>query len=123
MGWRLAICVVALALGACEPAPEPLADAGDCPNLLPASAEACSTALPSYSADIAPIFTASCISCHGVDGGPSYYPLTTYAESASVRTQILEQVLVCLMPPSPAVLSDAERAAVLTWVSCGAPNN
>ncbi len=126
MTWRSALFNAVLATASCLPQPEPLRDAGPCPNLLPSMPEqVCGTpTAPTYSADVANIFTRSCVSCHGSGADASSFgPLTSYAEAAGSRTEILQQVLLCLMPPpgSPP-LTDADRETVLTWVSCGSPN-
>jgi hypothetical protein len=104
------------ALGCSSPAPAPEA----CPNDLPA---ACTTA-PSYAAEIAPIFESHCVKCHSKGGEEESKPLDTHANVYSRRTTVLTQVYACKMPPDgePA-LSAEERAKLLMWLVCKAPNN
>jgi hypothetical protein len=110
-----------LALSACTSSPGP-ADAGAaCPSDLP---DAC-LAAPSYDADIAPLIARRCLDCHG-DGGVEHtnFDLTTYKSVFDLRTSVLTQVYGCLMPPGDAAaLESTERADMLEWLVCHAPNN
>lgn len=94
-----------------------------CPNDLPSACP--SEGAPSYAQTIAPIFASRCQSCHregGEAGGEKTFD--TYKTVFDDRRAILNQVYACSMPPSSdEALSDAERAALLTWFVCGAPNN
>jgi len=89
-----------------------------CPNDLPA----CPGTPPSYQTDIAPIIEHSCLSCHDTDKVASARLLTDYNSLFTLRTQILNQVSDCSMPPPEgAPLTDTERATLLGWLACGAP--
>jgi hypothetical protein len=84
----------------------------------------CAMPVPSYANAIAPILHAACIRCHAPGTGMALTSLNTYADVDSVTGSILATVLSCDMPPSDQPqLSDADRAALLDWISCGAPDN
>jgi hypothetical protein len=98
-------------------------DAGpSCPLDLPT---ACPTPAPSFQTSVFPTIQARCWGCHG-DGGieVSTHPLETYDLVFAQRRSVLTQVYGCLMPPADAsALTSEERAALLGWLVCGAPNN
>ena len=49
-------------------------------------------------------------------------PFSAYDQVYSQRSQILNQVYACKMPPDGAEpLSPEERKTLLTWLVCGAP--
>jgi hypothetical protein len=119
--WRAFVLLAALSVEACGAA-NAAANAhqvGTCPNDLPPT---CPTPIPSYSKDVAPLISAKCLPCHG-PMNPSYGPLYEYAQVVGQRTQVLDQVYVCLMPPPPAALTEAERQTLLGWLVCASPNN
>jgi hypothetical protein len=111
--WRAALfLLLAAALSGCG-------GGAACPNDLPAS---CPTPAPTY-ADVAPIFHAVCNTCHAPDGQVPEKPLTSYAEVFSRRATVLTTVYGCKMPPEGALpLRADQRAALLAWLVCGAPN-
>jgi hypothetical protein len=51
--------------------------------------------------------------------------LDTWAQVYPQRTSVLTQVYACWMPPGPAgeALTSAERALLLGWLVCGAPDS
>lgn len=113
----LAAGVLLLACGS-ESKSEP-----SCPNDLPAS---CPTAgAPSYESSIQPILLSRCRSCHSAGGeAGTTHVFDTYAETFQERRVVLSQVFSCAMPPrNGEELSEEERAALLAWLVCGAPNN
>ncbi len=126
----VAAASTALALACTGPSPAQPADDGGpsvdaapaCPNDLPA---ACVAPAPGFDAAVGPILARRCNACHG-DGGferPAH-DLGTYAGVFKQRGSVLTQVYGCLMPPvDAAALDPAERAQVLDWLVCGAPNN
>jgi len=93
----------------------------NCPSDLPAS---CPSPAPSYQSTIAPLIYELCVPCHSPGGQEASRPFLTYNEVFAQRTEILSQVYTCTMPlrgsqqPSP-----QERAQLLAWLVCGAPNN
>ena len=116
----LAAVVVALLGPSCTGSSGTGGAGGGCPNDLP---PACPSNAPGYKATIAPILGVACRSCHE-PGGSSLHYLQTYDEVFALRGPVLDQVYACKMPPSsyPA-LSPAERADLLAWLVCGAPND
>jgi hypothetical protein len=51
-------------------------------------------------------------------------PFTSYQAVFNSRGLILDQVYHCVMPPAGNPAPDAqERALLLRWLVCGAPNN
>jgi hypothetical protein len=107
-----------LALAACEPAPA----AGSCPDDLP---PACPAPAPSYQAQVAPLLEARCVGCHGAGQVASNRLLDSYGSVFPQRAAVLRQTYACQMPPADAgaPLTLAERAALLGWLVCGAPDN
>jgi hypothetical protein len=93
----------------------------DCPNDLPS---ACPAVVPSYANEIAPLISGSCFPCHAPGGQEAVTPLTSYQQVYFYRTSVLDQVYHCIMPlaGSPG-LTATERADLLNWLICNAPNN
>jgi hypothetical protein len=80
---------------------------------------------PSFQTQVAQIFTSRCYPCHGPGGIEQFaHDFTSYANIHSQRLEILTQVAGCTMPPpgNPPPTT-AERAALLAWLVCSAPNN
>jgi hypothetical protein len=93
----------------------------NCPNDLPAS---CVTPAPSYETDVSPVIAAYCLTCHSPGGQEASYPLVTYDQVYATRSQVLDQIYSCRMPPNgQAQPTEAERLLVLQWLVCGAPQN
>ena len=105
----------------------PDVDSGDidsgCPRDLPPS---CPADVPSYAGTVSAIIQERCFPCHaaggqGIGGGHLF---TSYDAIHADRGSILTQVYACKMPlPDASAPLPAERAALLTWLVCGAPNN
>jgi len=92
-----------------------------CPNDLPS---ACPASPPSYSQGVAAIISGRCFPCHAPGGVEASRPLTTYPEVFSQRGPVLDQVYHCKMPLAGApALTAAERADLLAWLVCNAPDN
>lgn len=110
---RLAI-VAALGLAACG-------GGGSCPNDLPSS---CPSPAPSYANDVAPIVSAHCLKCHGPGGVSANIALGDYPSISARRSQVLNQIYACRMPPpGEQPLTSDERQTLLGWLVCGAPEN
>jgi len=94
----------------------------NCPSDLPAS---CPSPAPTYQSTIAPLIYELCVPCHSPGGQEESRPFLTYDEVFAQRTEILSQVYACMMPlrGSSQHLSPQERAQLLAWLVCGAPNN
>jgi hypothetical protein len=96
---------------------------GTCPNDLPSSAS-CDTGLPSYGRDAAPIIERRCNACHFPGNTQSEDVFTQYADVFSKRQTVLTRIYSCVMPPAEAApLTPEERATLLRWLVCGAPEN
>ena len=134
--WILVCLVVegALAIGGCGKGDSSASDAAKCTFIAPPSA--CPTDAPSFndgSADAASInsvIQANCAvpQCHAPTGVESIVPLQTYADiEAAVHAtsySFTSYISNCRMPPAGnPQLSLSERTALLTWISCGAPDN
>ena len=73
----------------------------------------------SWSNDVAPVFARACASCHQPNG-VSGIDLSTESAWTRSRPAIVERVLrEKTMPPSGHTLSDADRAALKTWLGDG----
>ncbi len=90
-------------------------------------ASACSQPVPSYATDVAPVLDRACNStCHAPGVGP--WPLNNYTDVFDWASIIAGDLEACTMPPLDAgagngPLTDHERALILDWIACGAPNN
>jgi hypothetical protein len=99
------------------------------PTTMVMNMDACSGAQPScsssasYAKDIAPIFQAHCVMCHGAGGVESRRPLDSFANASSLRQDALSQVYRCIMPPAGAgaPLDAATRETLLGWLACSSP--
>ena len=108
-----ALCAAALLLTACGGSP-------DCPNDLPQS---CPMPMPSYANDVAPIISAHCLKCHS-GAGPGKGDFRTYTGVFNSYPAMLTQFYSCRMPPEGEPRpSSQERALLLGWLVCNAPNN
>lgn len=109
-----------LLLAGCASSAEP-ADEPACPPVQTTSA--CEPA-PTYTGDVAAVFAAACVSCHQAGGTAARYDLTSVAGVRRKGSTVLTQVQNCQMPPADAArpLDPAERALVLQWFACGAPD-
>ena len=115
-----AILVASLALCACAGTAVP--DPPACPDDLP---EVCLQPAPSYTTKIAPIVASRCLGCHDEGGiAGSRWVLSSYEAVYARRGAVLNQVYTCSMPtPDAEQPSPDERAALLQWLVCSAPNN
>ncbi len=80
--------------------------------------------MPSYATEVHAIFVDACVTCHYPGSGSAESPLATYEQVHLVYGSTLGQVSSCLMPPrgSPP-LTEGDRAVLLAWLACGAPEN
>jgi len=116
----LPLLVAALGPGACG------APAQSCPFVTPV----CPTPPPSYSGQVRAVIQTFCLGCHAPGGQESVRPFTTYDEifangDLSVNVGPMQrQLLSCQMPPATSAQpTPDEKAALVGWLTCGAPNN
>ncbi len=119
LAWAIALVVgvAALTAGACGP------DGGNgtCAN---ASAPTCPATPPSFSGEVNTLIQSRCVGCHAPGGLASNRPFTSYDVIKNQAGPMLNQLFNCRMPPADAPQpTDAERATLLAWLACGAPNN
>lgn len=106
--------LLALALAACG-------TDGSCPRDQPAT---CPAPAPSFSGQVSALIATYCADCHAPDGQAADRPLQTYAEIFSRRSAVLNQMVLCAMPPPDFPQpTEEERVAILGWLVCGAPDN
>jgi hypothetical protein len=91
-----------------------------CPNDLPG---ACPSTPPSYARDISQVISTSCFPCHAPGGVEAVKPLTNYQQVFDQRGSVLDQVYHCRMPLSGSQLTATQRADLLAWLVCNAPDN
>jgi hypothetical protein len=93
-----------------------------CPQDLP---QTCPSPSPRFAADVQPIFERRCWRCHTGSGeAAASHDFSSYDRIFGQRSAILNQVYACRMPPSEATpLAAEERAALLGWLVCKAPND
>ncbi len=120
---RLATCVTVLLVAVAAACSSSQNDVASCPNDLPSACPG--PTAPSFASTIQPTLSSRCHSCHSEGGAAgTSHVFDTYDEVYSERRVMLNQIFACAMPPSSAeALSSDERAALLAWFVCGAPNN
>jgi hypothetical protein len=93
-----------------------------CPDDLPAQ---CPSPVPSYASAVRGLLDQACTSgCHQPGGVAADRPLGTHADVYRQRSAVLNQAYGCTMPPAgSAALTTAQRALLLGWLVCGAPDN
>jgi hypothetical protein len=97
-----------------------LTEAAGCDRHLPS----CPASPPSYAQAIVPIFNGRCVVCHYPGTTIARNSFSTYAKVYGDRGTVLDQIYGCVMPPAGSPpLTPAERATVLAWLECGAPDN
>jgi uncharacterized membrane protein len=126
MAWQRAPLVALLTfmpLAGCASPGDHSNPPAQCTAGLPSDSD-CATAAPSYSADIAPLVSARCLECHEAGNKTSPVVLETRAQIYNQRQLVETQVYRCAMPPSDGTpLASSERALLLKWLVCGAPDN
>ena len=109
--------LIALTAAACSPPPVP--GSAECPNDL---ASSCPSPQLSYRVHVEPLVRSKCLACHVAGGQASSQPLDSYAAVFERRTHVLAHVYGCEMPPVGApALTLSERAVLLGWLVCDAP--
>ena len=111
-----ALAALAALLPACDGA------SSGCANDLPA---ACPAPVPSFTTQVQPLLQARCGGCHVEGGVAPDRRFDSWDLVHQQRTSILSQVYACWMPPLPGAepRSPAERALLLGWLVCGAPDS
>jgi len=111
--------LILLALFDCSP---DTSSTPSCPSDLP---NECVNPPPSFKTDVEPILERRCWVCH-TDGGPAAatHDFSTYDHVFLQRGSMLNQVYSCRMPPADAGQpTPDERAKLLMWFVCKAPDN
>jgi len=113
----LFVLCAALLLSACNEPPDPADD-------------------PSFAADVQPVFTASCVQCHGPDVQHGSYRLDSHAEVMETGSDTVPNVIAGRadssatyrrirdgeMPPA-GPLPGAKQEIVRNWINKGAKDN
>lgn len=95
---------------------------GACPNDLP-DRNVCQDGAPSYAREIAPILEERCNACHYRGNPGSGVSLADHDAVFARRQTVQSRIYSCVMPPEAAPpLEPTERAALLEWLVCGAPD-
>jgi hypothetical protein len=87
---------------------------------------ACPSPEPSFSAQVLPIIQTKCATCHAPGGLRSSTPLTTWKQVDALLSTVVTYVVTCKMPDvtdGGVPLTPEERATMLDWFACMAPNN
>jgi uncharacterized membrane protein len=81
--------------------------------------------VPSFQAQVRPLLQARCGGCHLAGGTAAERLLDTWVQVYPQRISVLNQVYACWMPPAAGAgaLTSAERALLLGWLVCGAPDS
>ncbi|HEX4353498.1 MAG TPA: hypothetical protein VHZ95_11295 [Polyangiales bacterium] len=96
-------------------------DPDNCPDDLPQN---CPDPAPSYGSEVSTLISSYCVPCHRAGGLAADRQFGTYAVVFKDRIDMLSRLAKCEMPPSCAAQPTAtERAALLSWLVCNAPNN
>lgn len=90
-----------------------------CPSDLP---DACPPEAPSFKTQVFPLIKLRCQGCHRpiTLRDPD---LSSYAAIYANREPVFSQVYSCRMPSRGIELTSEERATLLDWLVCGAPDN
>jgi uncharacterized membrane protein len=117
----LSLAAGLLACGSGAPGPsDGGADGSACARADPS----CPNVVPSYANGVRATLEQRCVTCHYPNSPLAESSLATYPAAHLVFGAALGQVSACLMPPATAPqLSSEERAALLSWLACGAPDN
>lgn len=90
----------------------------------------CDTANVTYSGSVAPIFAASCTSCHSVSGATfpdlgTYETVKSYIESdtGAIPARIRHIVGYTPMPQGAPKLPECDIRKIEIWIEAGFPNN
>jgi cytochrome c5 len=85
----------------------------------------CPADAPSFATTVVPILDAACNGCHDAALPDAPWPLHDYGDVQAWRDLITPDLLDCSMPPpdSGTTLSEVDRQQLLTWITCGSPNN
>ncbi len=92
--------------------------------------------LPSFSADILPIFESRCVRCHGGASPDAGLSLSSYSDvitgsgsgpvvvpGSAADSSLVQAIVSGRMPRGAPKLPDAEIQAISDWVNGGAPDN
>ncbi len=101
----------------------------------PAAPEA-TAPLPSFSADVLPIFESRCVRCHGGASPVAGLSLSSYSDvmagsrsgpvvvpGSAADSSLVRAIVSGRMPRGAPKLPDAEIQAISDWVDGGAPDN
>jgi uncharacterized membrane protein len=85
----------------------------------------CTQVQARFSADVMPIFQATCAynGCHDAATGSGGVRLTSYDLIRQYSARIRDAVFVKRIMPKTGALTDAQRAKLQCWLDSGAPNN
>jgi uncharacterized membrane protein len=94
----------------------------ECPADLPDDSD-CASATPSYSQQVSGVMQQYCAVCHLPGNGRSSTLLSDYEQIYAERRTVFTQIYNCEMPVGHRELTPENRALLLQWLVCGAPNN
>jgi len=123
LGALLVVGALALASQACGDGDSPPASPAEaCPGV---TEKSCPDAVPSYTADVAPILEVRCQQCHAPENNAGLWPLDNQDSVNAWADTILRQIRSCSQPPpdSGVTLTLSERQTLEAWLVCGAPDN
>jgi hypothetical protein len=114
----LPLLVAGVGPGACGPSgPGP-----SCPFKTPV----CPDPQPSYAGQVSAIIQTYCIPCHSPGGQEAVMPFVSLQDikDGGYAGPMQRQLLACLMPPGDAGQpTPDEKAVLIGWLTCGAPDN
>lgn len=87
----------------------------------------CDTTALTYSAQIQPILTASCVGCHSASNASGGYALDSHSGVIAAQGRLLGSIKhssgFSAMPQNAPKLGDCQIAQIEKWITAGAPNN
>ena len=83
----------------------------------------CASTTPSYALQVSGVMQQYCEVCHLPGNGRSSTLLTNYDQIYAERRTAFTQIYNCEMPVGHRELTPENRALLLKWFVCGAPNN
>lgn len=83
----------------------------------------CEGPAPSFSAEVMPILSVRCNTCHDPTRPDAPWAFESYSHVVAWQSEITSDLAACSMPPRAADLLEDERATLGLWLACGAPDN
>jgi cytochrome c553 len=92
-----------------------------------AGTSSCDTTTVTFSGEIQPILTASCVGCHSVNNPSGGYALDSHSGVVAAQGRLLGSIKhssgFSAMPQNAPKLGDCQITQIEKWITAGTPNN